>query len=117
MCWRKLTAGQGMCQEDGLPQETRTALPVGSSLLGYNLPAVCLVLVRLCLFSPLHSQQVACAVWFSCSHRALRATQGLLALDGHGNFLGIVRMLQVRSSYQPSRQFWERRALWGNLFK
>lgn len=117
MCWRKLTPGQGMCQEDGLPQETRTALPVGSSPLGYNLPAVCLVLVRLCLFSPLHRQQVACAVWLSCSHRALGATQGLLALDGHGNLLGMERMLQVRSSYQPSRQFWERRALWGNLFK
>ena len=34
-----------MCQEDGLPQEVRTALPAGSSPLGYNPPAVRLSLL------------------------------------------------------------------------
>lgn len=40
-----------MCQEDGLPQEVRAALPVGSSPLGCNLPAVRLVLVCVSVFS------------------------------------------------------------------
>jgi hypothetical protein len=102
----KTNSWAGRCQEDGLPQEAGTALPVGRSTLGYNLPAVCLVLVWLCLFLPLHCQQPDHAMWVYCSHRAFRADEELLGLRG-GQLFAVVNILHANpSSYWHFQKLW-----------